>query len=141
MSLQTLLAFDFGLKHIGVAVGQHLTGSARPLLALKAREGIPDWQQIAQLLEEWQPAYVVVGLPLNMDGSEQEITTRARKFARRLHGRFGIKVALHDERLTTAEAKANLFTQGGYRAITKSRVDALSAAIILQSWFDSGKCV
>ncbi|HAW77355.1 MAG TPA: Holliday junction resolvase RuvX, partial [Alteromonas australica] len=82
---RTVLAFDFGTKSIGVAVGQEVTGTASPLAALKARDGIPDWQQIAALYEEWQPHLVVVGLPLNMDGSEQEMTQRAKKFANRLH--------------------------------------------------------
>ena len=94
---RTVLAFDFGTKSIGVAVGQEVTGTASPLAALKARDGIPDWQQIAALYEEWQPHLVVVGLPLNMDGSEQEMTQRAKKFANRLHGRFKVAVETCDE--------------------------------------------
>ena len=103
---RTVLAFDFGTKSIGVAVGQEVTGTASPLAALKARDGIPDWQQIAALYEEWQPHLVVVGLPLNMDGSEQEMTQRAKKFANRLHGRFKVAVETCDERLTTTDAKS-----------------------------------
>lgn len=135
MSNMTLLAFDFGTKSIGVAVGQPLTGTARPLAALKAQDGIPNWEQIERLLQEWQPQQVVVGLPLNMDGSEQPLTARARKFANRLHGRFGVQVVLHDERLSTVEARADLFARGGYKALTKGSVDSLSAVIILESWF------
>jgi len=137
MSHQTLLAFDFGTKSIGVAIGQQLTGTARPLAALKAQDGTPDWSKIETLLKEWQPDYVVVGLPLNMDGSEQPLTARARKFANRLHGRFGIKVELHDERLSTVEARADLFSRGGFRALNKGSVDSLSAVIILESWFEN----
>ena len=81
---RTVLAFDFGTKSIGVAVGQEITGTASPLAALKARDGIPDWNVIEKLYEEWQPQLVVVGLPLNMDGTEQEVTQRAKKFANRL---------------------------------------------------------
>lgn len=105
MRNQTCLAFDFGTKSIGVAIGQQLTGTARPLIALKAQDGIPDWNRLEALLKEWQPDRVVVGLPLNMDGSEQPLTVRARKFANRLHGRFGVQVDLHDERLSTVEAR------------------------------------
>ncbi|WP_298719191.1 Holliday junction resolvase RuvX [uncultured Oceanisphaera sp.] len=136
MSL-TLLGFDYGTKSIGVAVGQQITGSARPLLALKANEGVPNWDQIEALLKEWQPGLLVVGLPLNMDGTEQDISRRARKFANRLHGRFGIKVELQDERLTTTDARARLFEAGGYKALGKDAVDAVSAQLILESWMES----
>jgi len=137
MSHLTLLAFDFGTKSIGVAIGQQLTGTARPLPALKAQDGTPDWNKIEALLKEWQPDHVVVGLPLNMDGTEQPLTARARKFANRLHGRCGGKVELHDERLSTVEARADLFSRGGFRALTKGSVDSLSAVIILESWFEN----
>jgi len=137
MSHLTLLAFDFGTKSIGVAVGQQLTGTARPLPALKAQDGTPDWLKIEALLKEWQPDHVVVGLPLNRDGTEQPLTARARKFANRLHGRFGIKVELHDERLSTVEARADLLSRGGFRALNKGSVDSLSAVIILESWFEN----
>ncbi len=134
---RSLMGFDFGTKSIGVATGQELTGSASPLTSLKANEGIPDWAQIEKLLKEWQPDLLIVGLPLNMDGTEQEITQRARKFGQRLHGRFGFKVEFKDERLTTTDAKARLFEHGGYRALGKSRVDAVSAQLILESWMES----
>lgn len=137
MASETLLGFDFGTKSIGVAVGQQLTGTARALTALKAQDGTPDWKLIEKLLKEWQPNYVVVGLPLNMDGTEQELTARARKFANRLHGRFGIRVELQDERLSTVEARADLFERGGFRALQKGQVDSQSAVIILEDWFDT----
>ncbi|MBN7122355.1 Holliday junction DNA helicase RuvA [Erwinia billingiae] len=137
MSHMTLLAFDFGTKSIGVAIGQQLTGTARPLAALKAQDGTPDWNRIEALLKEWEPDRVVVGLPLNMDGTEQPLTARARKFANRIHGRFGVQVDLHDERLSTVEARAELFERGGFRALGKGSVDSLSAVIILESWFEN----
>ncbi len=136
MSVKTLLGFDFGTKSIGIAIGQQLTGTARPLTAIKAQDGIPDWSKIEKLLKEWQPDLVVVGLPLNMDGTEQPLTARARKFANRLHGRFGVAVELQDERLSTVEARADLFEHGGYKALSKGNVDSGSAVIILESWFD-----
>ncbi|MBA0217082.1 Holliday junction resolvase RuvX [Pectobacterium brasiliense] len=137
MSSRTLLAFDFGTKSIGVAIGQEITGTARALTSFKAQEGIPDWQKVEKLLSEWQPDLVVVGLPLNMDGTEQPLTARARKFANRLHGRFGIAIELHDERLSTVEARADLFERGGFKALDKGSVDAASAVIILESWFEA----
>ncbi|QTF07016.1 Holliday junction resolvase RuvX [Brenneria izadpanahii] len=135
MANRTILAFDFGTKSIGVAIGQEITRTARPLASFKAQDGIPDWQKVEKLLSEWQPSLVVVGLPLNMDGTEQPLTARARKFANRLHGRFGVQIALHDERLSTVEARAGLFERGGFRALDKGSVDAASAVIILESWF------
>jgi len=132
----TLLAFDFGTRSIGVAVGQRITGTARPLTALKAQNGTPDWSLIEKLLKEWQPEKVIVGLPLNMDGTEQPLTARARNFANRIHGRFGVAMALHDERLSTVEARSGLFSRGGFRALDKGSVDSTSAVVILESYFE-----
>lgn len=131
------LAFDFGTKSIGCAVGQSITGTAQALPAFKAQDGIPNWEQIAKCLQQWQPDILVVGLPLNMDGTEQLLTQRARKFGNRLNGRFGIPVAFQDERLTTTEARAEIFARGGYRALEKGKVDGISACLILESWFEN----
>lgn len=136
MTARTILCFDYGTKSIGVAVGSELTGSATLLTALKAKDGIPDWQQIERLIQEWQPQLLLVGLPLNMDGSEQEFTARTRKFANRLHGRFGLPVTFHDERLSTADARSRLFADGGYRNLSKDKVDSLSAQIIFEGWYE-----
>ena len=128
---QTALSFDFGLKQIGTAVGQTLTASARPLGVLKARDGIPNWDDIQALIKDWRPALLLVGLPLNMDGTESEFCARTRKFARRLHGRFGLPVKMVDERLSTREAK----DRGGYReSFRDDPVDNLAAQVILESW-------
>lgn len=129
----TALAFDFGVGQIGVAVGQTLTGSATPLTVLKARDGRPDWSQIESLLADWRPHLLLVGLPLNMDGTESDFCARARKFARRLHGRFGLEVKMVDERLTTREAKS----RAGYRESYRTQpVDNLAAQILLESWLN-----
>ncbi|KGJ89402.1 Holliday junction resolvase RuvX [Thalassotalea sp. ND16A] len=131
---RTLLGFDFGTKHIGIAVGQEITQSASPLKAIKAKDGIPNWQDIENIIKEWQPDLLVVGLPLNMDGSEQELTRRAKKFGNRMSGRFGTSVNFQDERLTTADAKAQLFERGGYKNLQKDHIDCQSAVIILESF-------
>ena len=136
---RTLIAFDFGSKSIGLAVGQEITGTASPLVALAARDGQPDWQRLQQLLAEWRPDLLVVGLPLNMDGSEQPLTIQARKFGNRLHGRFGLPVEFCDERLTTAAAREALFDRGGFRALNKGQVDCQSAVLILESWLQAGQ--
>ncbi|OOF85507.1 Holliday junction resolvase RuvX [Rodentibacter ratti] len=133
----TAIVFDFGMKSIGCAVGQSITGTAQALPAFKAQDGIPNWDAIAKCLQEWKPDVVVVGLPLNMDGTEQELTLRARKFANRLNGRFGVKVMLQDERLTTTEARSEIFERGGFRALKKGKVDGISACLILESWFEN----
>ena len=132
----TALAFDFGTKSIGCAVGQSITGTAQALPAFNAQDGIPNWDTLEKCLKEWKPDVVVVGLPLNMDGTEQELTLRARKFANRLQGRFGVNVQLQDERLTTTEARSEIFDRGGFRALKKGKVDGISACLILESWFE-----
>jgi len=134
---KTLLSFDFGVKSIGVAVGQTITGTASPLVALKAQDGIPDWEQIESLYQEWRPDLCIVGMPLNMDGTEQPISARARKFASRLNGRFKKPVELWDERLTTVDAKSELFALGGFKKLDKAKIDSVSACLILQSWFEN----
>jgi putative Holliday junction resolvase len=133
---RTILGFDFGMKNIGIAVGQELTRTANPLTAIKARDGIPDWEQIAQLLQEWQPALLIVGLPLNMDGTEQTMTAAARRFGNRLHGCFGLPVEWQDERLTTYEALDQMGIRSKMDSRQRSDVDQLSAQLILQSWLN-----
>ena len=128
---RTVLAFDYGIGQIGVAVGQTLTGGASPLTVLKARDGQPDWSHIQSLIAEWRPDLLLVGLPLNMDGSESEFCSRARKFARRLHGRFGLEAAMVDERLSTREAKSRAGPRESYR---DDPVDNLAAQLILETW-------
>lgn len=108
----------------------------RELCVLKAQNGVPDWQQIEALLKEWQPDALVVGLPLNMDGSPSEMSERAEKFARRLHGRYQLPVHTHDERLTTYEAKGQRLAQGQRGGYRERPVDAIAAALLLQGWLE-----
>lgn len=134
MSRQDALAFDFGMKSIGVAIGQAITGTASPLAALKAQDGIPDWVLVEKVINEWQPQQLIVGLPLNMDGTPQDITNNAKKFGRRLAHKYKLRVDYFDERLSTVEAKARLFELGGYKKLSKERVDSVSACLIYESW-------
>lgn len=141
MSGGRVLAFDFGLNHIGVAVGNESIGSVQALTAIKAQNGIPNEQQMEAVFKEWQPDYIVVGFPLNMDGSSELMTNRARKFGHRLMSKYRIRVYFKDERLSSVEAKDEIFHhQGGYRALVKNKgkIDATAAKIILESFFDVG---
>lgn len=131
----TVMAFDFGTQSIGVAVGNGLTADGEALTPLKARDGIPNWDQIETLLKQWQVNQVVVGLPLNMDGSDSEMSRRARKFGNRLHGRFGLAMAMQDERLTTREAKAVAHERGHKGNYAEDPIDSLAAQCILRDWF------
>ncbi len=130
-----LMGFDFGMKRIGVAIGQTLTQSARPLDTLLAKDGVPQWTILEKLIRKWQPDALVVGIPLNMDGSDQPIAHRARAFAAMLHERFQLPVHEMDERLTTKAAREHLFAKGGYKALQDGQVDRLAAQFILQNWF------
>lgn len=128
------LGFDFGYKRIGVAVGQRLTGSASPIATLQAQLGVPDWDSIQKLLNQWRPVALVVGLPTCIDNSELYTTAASRGFARQLRKRFALPVHMVDERLSTVEARAHLFAQGGYRKIKNSEIDSIAACIILEQW-------
>ncbi|WP_462322444.1 Holliday junction resolvase RuvX [Halochromatium sp.] len=129
--MATLLGFDFGERKIGVAVGQTLTRTATPLETVRAQGQRPDWQRLEALIREWQPEAAVVGLPFNMDDSEEAWSERVHRFARQLQGRFGLRVHLVDERLTSLEARRQL--QLGLRA-ADDRIDAQAAKLILETW-------
>jgi aspartate carbamoyltransferase catalytic subunit len=133
MKSQTVLGFDFGLRHIGVAVGQTVTGTASPLETIKAQAGKPQWDKINQLITVWKPDVLMVGLPLTSSGGEQPILIAAKRFARQLQERYKLPVQMIDERYSTREAKSALFDVGGYRALEKSKIDSWSAKIITES--------
>lgn len=139
MPIKTLVAFDYGTKNIGVATGQTITCSATSQPPLKARDGIPDWQQLEKLLAQWKPDLVLVGLPLNMDGTESEFSARARKFANRINGRFGVKIEMVDERLSSFEAKGEIMGQGGSRDYKNNPVDSIAARLILETWLEKNQ--
>ncbi len=127
-----LLAFDFGLAHIGVAVAQPVTRSARGVATLPASNGKPAWPAVQQIIAQHQPAALIVGLPLNMDGSHSEMAANAEAFARALEKRSGVTVHLHDERLTSREAQAQLaWARESGKAATGHE---LAACLIAESW-------
>ena len=133
--IRTILAFDFGLRQIGVAVGNMQMQTSQALAIVNAKNGKPDWQAIEKLMKDWQPNLLVIGDPLNMDGSTGEMSDRANKFARRLHGRWGIAIEMADERLSSFEAKQTM-RELGHRGDYKDKpIDSYAAQLILQTWF------
>lgn len=132
----TVLAFDFGERRIGVAVGELELGIAHPLETIDAAANDARFARIAALLQEWRPVLLVVGLPLALDGGEHRLTGLARKFAQRLHGRFGIQIRLVDERLTSVEAQREARASGLTARDGERHVDPLAAKLILEAFFN-----
>ena len=131
----TILAFDFGTQNIGVAVGQTITQTARGIATLKAKNGRPRWQEILALIAEYQPKHLIIGLPLNMDGSDSDMSILATNFAEQLATRSKIAAVLHDERLSTRTAKSQLEEAREF-GIAKNDHE-LAACLIAQSWMTS----
>lgn len=131
---QRLLAFDFGTKRIGAAAGQAVTGTASPLAPVPARDGIPDWTRLDALLAEWAPDTLVVGLPLNMDDSESELSRLARKFGRRLAARYRLPVFMCDERLSSHSARGLLMEAQQRRKGKLPALDSTAAVLIAEAW-------
>lgn len=128
----TLLGFDYGTRKIGVAVGQAVTGTATALETLHSVNQKPDWKRIEELIEEWRPQALVVGLPLDVDDSETDATKPALRFSRQLEGRFHLKVYLADERYSSFEARDRL----GHNAKSMKKYDAVAAKLILETWLN-----
>jgi len=131
----TVLAFDFGEKRIGVATGDLALGIAHPLTVIESDDNKKRFAAITILMDEWKPVRVVVGVPRHADGGEHEIGRLAQRFARRLEGRFGIKVDCVDETLTSAAAENRLRESGMRGKKIKAALDAAAAREILESWF------
>lgn len=128
------LGFDYGTQKMGVAVGQLLTCTASPLAMLYLVKEEIDWVRIAALIKEWRPFALVVGIPVYMDDKPQWITEKATHFALELKKRFQVPVYVTDERLTSKEARSQIFESGGYKALKKSAIDSLAAKLILEQW-------
>ena len=133
---KSVMGFDFGTKNIGIAMGQAVTRTANAIPSIKAKDGIPNWEQLGKIIEEWQPDAFVVGIPLNMDGTESEMARRAKKFGNRLRGRFNKPWHAADERLTSFEAKEWADRLGHKGHYGSDPVDGMAAQLILESWMN-----
>lgn len=133
---QTVLGFDFGMKRIGVAVGQSITKTANPLTILPAKDGVPDWSAIQKLIDEWSASALIVGIPWDMGGQAAEITAAATRFAKRLQQKFDLPLHTVDERLTSKAAKAQILASGDVKKNEKLRLDAVAAKIIVEDWLN-----
>ncbi len=135
--MAVIIAFDFGLKRTGVAVGNTLTGSATPECTLHSKQDQPDWDGITLLFKEWQPTKVVVGMPTELDGSESPLTKAVQRFCNQIQGRYNIEVEQENEQFTSIEAGQRLKQlrqSGRKKKVTKDEVDKIAAAIILENW-------
>lgn len=135
--IETLIGFDFGTKRIGVAVGQTITYSATPLTVVNAKKGVPNWSLIKNLKNEWKADAFVVGMPYNVDGTEQFITKEAKKFGKKLEKKFDLPVYFVDERLTTKEANLTLSNTHNKKKLLGNKrmaIDSYAAKIILESF-------
>jgi len=139
LSSKVIIAFDFGLKHIGVAIGQEITSTAQTFRSLQANNGEPDWNILDILIKEWKPKLFVVGNPLNMDGSDSEMKKKSDKFSHLINKRYNIPVELMDERLTTREAKDRLRSAKENSISVSADTHQISAQIILESWFSESR--
>ena len=131
----TIMAFDFGTQKMGMAVGQSLIESANPLPLFPMKDGIPNWDELLKIVKSHQPGLFLVGLPLNMDDCESELSTRARKFARRLRHQTNIETLMVDERLTTREARDELDHYQAQGRGKKLSADSIAAALLIESWY------
>ncbi len=133
----SVLAFDFGEKRIGVAVGDLEVRIAHPIATIDAEDNDTRFAEIAKLIAEWRPARLIVGLPMHADGTEHEVSRLARRFANRLEGRFGVAVVLVDERLTSVSAETRLRESGVRGRDMRRSLDAAAAREILEAWFEN----
>lgn len=134
-SPQLIIAFDFGTQKTGMAVGSSMIESATPLALFPMKDGIPNWDELLKIIKQHQPNLLLVGLPLNMDDSESELSIRARKFARRLRHQTNIETLMVDERLTTREARDELDHYHAQGRAKKLAADSIAAALFIESWY------
>jgi len=136
-SFNAILGFDFGLKRIGVAVGQRFTRTASPVTTLAAHEGVPNWSQVSKVIQAWKPDALIVGIPLNMDDTISAMAERAEAFAKELEVRFQLPVFRIDERLSTFAAKNEFVMIRGKALKRGQKVDSYAAALLIESWFNT----
>lgn len=135
--MSVVIAFDFGLKRTGVAVGNTVTGSATPECTLTSKDEAPNWEGITLLFEEWKPSQIVVGMPQELDGSDSHLKKRIERFCNQIHGRYNLPVDQENEQFTSIEAAQRLkqLRQSGRKQkVSKDEVDKIAASIILENW-------
>jgi len=135
--VSVVIAFDFGLKRTGVAVGNTLTGSASPECTLTSKDERPDWDGITGLISEWKPSKLVVGMPTELDGSDSPLKPRVERFCNQLRGRYNLEVEQENEQFTSIEAAERLKQlrqKGRKQKVNKDEVDKIAATIILENW-------
>ncbi|MDF2939583.1 MAG: Holliday junction resolvase [Gammaproteobacteria bacterium] len=135
-NINTVLGFDFGLRRIGIAAGQSITKTATPIPGISAKAGVPNWQEVAKLIKEWQPQALLVGIPLLMDDKEQPMTESARQFAMSLK-QFNLPVYEVDERLSTREARSRLSEINEFKNMNHRKVDSMAACIIVETFLNN----
>ncbi len=135
--VRSVIGFDFGLKRIGLATGQTITGTASPLITLQAVNQTPDWENIERHIRQWKPDALIVGIPYLLDGGESDITRAARNFSKALEQRFNLPVYTIDESLSSFEAEQQLKQDMKIAKHNKHEIDKMAAAIIVQSWLNS----
>ena len=135
--VETVLAFDFGLKQIGIAFGQTITNQSTGIKIIKAKNGVPNWDEIKIIVEEWNPDILVVGFPIHMNDKESEMSALARNFAKNLKSRSHINVKMVDERLSSREAKNK--AREASKSLDTTKTDHIAAALILQSFLNNPK--
>jgi len=131
----SVIGFDYGTSWIGSAIGQTQTCTASPLQGIRVINNKPDWQSIAKLIQTWQPAKLIVGLPTSMLDKESAMTEKAKRFSRQLEGRFHIKTELIDERLTTREAW-QIIEDSAHKKVVKQDIDCIAAVLITETWLN-----
>jgi putative Holliday junction resolvase len=136
-AVRSVMGFDFGLKRIGLATGQTITGTASPLVTLQAVNQTPDWENIEVHIRQWKPDALIVGIPYLLDGGESDITRAARNFSKSLKQRFNLPVYTIDESLSSFEAEQQLKLDMKIAKHNKHEIDKMAAAIIVQSWLNS----
>ncbi len=129
------MAFDFGTKNIGIAIGQEITGSSQTFYTVKANQGEPEWTQLDKVVFDWNPKLFIVGDPLNFDGSESDMKEKSDKFSYQIQKKYKIPVKLVDERLTTKEARERIKEGVDMSLRSSNDIHQISAQIILESWF------
>lgn len=137
---KTFLGLDVGTRYMGVAVGQTITQTATPLRSIFVKEGVPDWESLDQIVNEWEPDGFVIGMPMKLEQKKHDIPLFIKALSEKIKERYSIRIFWVNEDLTTVEAKERLFLQKGYRGLSKENIDCYAAKLILEDWLAGEGC-